>query len=104
MVDTTPYAYKALAGDEVEKGDKAVITGAGEFQEFEHGTALVIPIDYKKQQREIIMNKGNTRRLGEAFGRDSENWTGKVIKLSCVELTSFGKRVKSLWVEANGEE
>lgn len=71
-----------------QEGRKAVITGAGEWREYDVKDSVekdrkpVLPIEVGGEAREWTLNATTNERLGAEFGTfDTEKWVGGVVKL-----------------------
>jgi len=103
MVDTTKYVSEFIRADEIKEGDKALIIGEATYETGQFGEQLVAPVDYKKDQRKLNINRTNCDTLNKKWGSDSNKWVGGVIELStydvkirketkkAIEITPIGK-------------
>ena len=92
-MDMSKYASAAgfIGVDDVKAGQKETITDVklGNFDkpvvEFESGAKL-------------SLNKTNVRKLIEAFGEDSRDWTGCAVELSAGEINYQGASTRCVLV------
>jgi len=99
MVDTTDYAFEYIAAADIKEEVTVPIVEAGGMEESEFGSFLFIGIELNSQGRKVALNKSNTRRLSDAWGRKTEAWVGHKIKMSAIDIVAYGKKTKSIYVE-----
>ena len=96
MVDTTKYVSEYIRADEVKEGDKAVIVAEATYETGQFGEQLVAPVDYKKDQRKLNINRTNCGTLNDKWSTDTSQWIGGIIELSTVNVKVRGKTMKSI--------
>jgi hypothetical protein len=57
------------------------------------------PVLYLENEKPMVLNASNLEALSEAFGDDTDNWSGHKIKICCVKTQFQGKTVDGLRVE-----
>ncbi len=85
MVDVT----QAMEGDYLNADivrnsptKKCIIVDAGEYVDTEYGAKLQILVEIDKKQKKWKPNKDTVKNISEEYGTDSNDWVGKIIKLS----------------------
>lgn len=57
-------------------------------------------ISFKEIKHTLVLNRTNAEILAEALGDETENWSGKKIRLSVTKVPFQGKMVDSIRTEA----
>jgi len=78
-----------LRGHEVKVRISEVTTA-----EFDNGTKLALKFHGK--DKGMILNQTNARKLGKAFGHDSDNWANQEVILYAEDVEFQGRLVEGL--------
>lgn len=71
----------AKMGSDIKDGDRLKILDAGQIVEGDFGPRKVFQVmTTKKQEYNLSFNQTSLNNLVEAFGEESEEWVGKVVK------------------------
>ncbi len=86
-------------------------------EDFDEGQLMIVTIDrveietlgkkqeekpvlyFQEQVKPIVMNKTNASIIGNLYGQETDNWTGKRIVLFTMEVDSFGDVVRAIRVK-----
>ena len=86
-MDTTKATEGKYVNAEIVKGSptkKCVIINEGEFVDGDYGEKFQLTVEIDGKQKIWSPNKDSIKNLQLAFGKDSINWVGKIIKLKVV--------------------
>lgn len=99
--ETYPTAGNFLKAETVKEkklvGKKLTIAGVEKIT-LQEKDKLVL--SFKDIEDKLVLNSTNANILSEAFGDESDDWTGKTIELTLVKVRFQGSLVPSVQVKA----
>lgn len=89
---------------ELKNGQRAKIVSETEPIEGQYGTQDVAKVRFEGQNDSVNvnLNGATTNALIDAFGEDSKEWIGKVLKVQLEKMVVSGKRVTALYLIPEG--
>jgi hypothetical protein len=89
------FKSKTWKGTEIDKPVYLTITEC-RTHEFDDGTKLVL--SFKEDERGLVCNKTNALTIADGYGRDTDNWIGKPLKLFKARVTYQGRMTDAVRV------
>jgi len=96
------YPSKWLKADDMEEGEKRVVTIKDvTVEEFEQkgGKREDKPVVEFYEVKPMVLNKTNASIIAQLYGNDTDDWSGKKITLFTMEVDSFGDIVTAIRVK-----
>lgn len=100
---TYDYEGKNYEAD-VKNGDSVEILSAGDVVEGQFGPQHVFKLKTRNGEKNANFNQGTLNTLHDAFGKNSEDWVGKSVKVHLVKVMVSGKLQTAMYLAPEGWE
>lgn len=93
------FKGKSLKAEDIQGRDPIVTIESISLQTFDDNTTKPV-IKFRNAEKQLVCNKTNWNAIVDITGEeDSDNWTGKKIRLVVAKVDFQGKRVPAIRVE-----
>lgn len=90
--------YKSRFLNAEDLGNRTIEVTIADVQEEEIGDKSPLVLYFKGKDKQLVLNKTNALAVIELLGDDTDDWTGKTIKLKTEGVQYQGKRVRAVRV------